>query len=248
MKKIIPIIFLLILQFTFTETIKFSTGDWAPYTSNDMKNNGVICQIVKEAYKFENIDVEFEFLPWKRALYSATKNSKKYAGTFPWYSNDERKENFYLSDSLFECKTVFFYLKSENFDWENFYDLKKLRVGGTLGYLYSTDFDNAAKSKVFYLERVPRDEQNFKKLKAKRIDIFPNDILVGYHQIKNLFNKKEIALFTHHPKPIAIENMHILFSKEVRRNKELLEKFNSGLKKLKKTNRYDKILQNAIKN
>ena len=42
--------------------------------------------------------------------------------------------------------------------------------------------------------------------------------------------------------PIASAGLYIGFSKKVKRNKKLVELFNSGLSKIKKNDKYNKIL------
>ncbi|WP_163831367.1 type 2 periplasmic-binding domain-containing protein [Spartinivicinus ruber] len=52
------------------QQVKIANGEWQPYTSNKMKNYGVVTHIVTEAFKVEGINVTYDWLPWKRAYQS----------------------------------------------------------------------------------------------------------------------------------------------------------------------------------
>ncbi len=110
----------------------------------------------------------------------------------------------------------------------------------------------AHKNKQIKVSIASSDEQNFKMLAAGRIDIFPNDPTVGYSQIRNSLSSAEAKLIKHHPKHFSKNTLNLLISKKSKHGKLFLEKFNSGVKKLRdsgkikmmlkdlKTGKYDK--------
>jgi len=76
-----------------------------------------------------------------------------------------------------------------------------------------------------------------------RIDIFPNDPIVGYCQIRNTFSPEEAKRFTHHPKEFQINTLNLIISKKCKNGKYFLKKFNSGLKKLKESEKFDQMFK-----
>jgi len=78
---------------------------------------------------------------------------------------------------------------------------------------------------------------NFKKLLYGRIDIFPNDPVVGYAQLRNNFTPDQVKLFTHHPKRLEKNTLHLIISKKSKHGDYFLKKFNCGLTKLKESGR-----------
>jgi hypothetical protein len=56
---------------------------------------------------------------------------------------------------------------------------------------------------------------------------------VGYAQIRNSVSADDVSLFTHHPKEFEINTLQLLISKNSEKGQYLLDKFDSGLKKLK---------------
>ncbi len=220
-----------------SETIRLTSGEWPPYFSKDLKHYGVGSRIVSEAFALEGIKVEYGFFPWKRSLILAKEG--EWDGAVGWEMSSGKEPDFFASNQVWESPWVFFHLKSYPFDWKTFDDLKNVSIGGTLGYMYTPGFLEAEHSGKIKVERTRADTLNFKKLSAGRIDIFPQSIDVGYFQLRSLFDQKTVALFTHHNTPLGKHAEHLLLSRKHDRNKQMIEIFNNGLKKLKESGKYD---------
>lgn len=223
------------------ETITLAIGEWAPYTSErDMK--GKISEvIVSEAFRLVEVIVKFEYYPWQRSYNMTTRGDV--AGTFPWFSHDERKmETIYNKEPLVSEREVIFHLKKLDFQWEDFSDLKKYRVGGTIGYNHNFILAEHG----IQTQLVKNDLLNFKKLLKGRIDLFPVSYNVGYYIINKSFEPEIAAKFTNQPKTIQDGKLFVLFSKAIPNGQVLADKLDMGLKKLKASGRYDQILTNFI--
>jgi len=70
-----------------------------------------------------------------------------------------------------------------------------------------------------------------------RIDIFPNNPIVGYAQLRKSFTPEEKEQFTHHPKSLVKNSLNLLISRKCKKGRLFLEKLNSGLNKLQKNGR-----------
>lgn len=165
MKKLMLLscVFLLSLILS-AETIKITSGEWAPFTSSSAEDNGVALAAVKAAFKEVGIDVEFGFFPWKRAMKNIEKNDE-WEASGVWGYNEERAKSFYFSDPICESKSVVFHLKDKEIMFNGEPEsLKPYNTGITLGYSYGKDFDKAINDKIFPTETAPRDLMNFKKL------------------------------------------------------------------------------------
>ena len=141
---------------------------------------------------------------------------------------------------------MFFHLKSTQFDWSTYEDLRKLRVGGSLGNDYGKEFNQAEAAGVINVDRAPTDEISLKKLLKGRIDVFPGGLRTTYLVVRDTFTAEETALFTHHPKPIFEEPMYLLLSKKVPGNEQMRDRFNEGLRMLKESGKYDQILAGGL--
>ncbi len=120
----------------------------------------------------------------------------------------------------------------------------ELLIGTTAEYTYGDEFDRAVKDGVLTIESVPRDIQNIHKLLAGRFQIFPSDLDVGYELLNTNFSPVDIALITHHPKPVQQTGTCVIFTKVTpEKNQRLVELFNQGLAKLKESGAYDQMLE-----
>jgi polar amino acid transport system substrate-binding protein len=240
MNKIVLILLLLLIPRNVfaNETVRFAIGDWPPYTSATTERDKILEYVVTESFKFEGIDVEYEYFPWKRS-YSLVE-SGEFDGTFPWAMTEEHRNNFYMNKVfLISDEGVFFHLKSFPFDWNTFEDLKKYSVGVTMGYKEEKIYkDNGIKAQA-----VPTEDLNFKKILAGRIDIYQTSKIVGYSIINKIFTTEESSRFTHHHKPAVKNEFYILFSKKSSNGQKLADRFDAGLKKLKESGMYDIIMK-----
>lgn len=246
-KKVLLIfcVFFGLLFFNFSQQkITLGVGEFPPYISKSMKNNGFFCQIITEVLKNNNIEVEYYFVPWSRAI----KNTEvgEFHGTPGWYRTREREEKFYISEPLVNDNQTFFHLKTYAFDWKNMNDLRGITIGTTIEYNYGEEFSRALKRGIIKVDEVAYDEMNFKKLLSSRIDIFPMNTLPGYYMLHKLFKKEVVEMFTNHPKPLRTATLHLLLSKKIKTNKQLLKVFNTGLLELKKSGKYQQYLDELL--
>ena len=141
-------------------------------------------------------------------------------------------------------KNVFFHIKTTQFDWEDVEDLKGIVIGATLGYNYGEVFQVAEKEGVIRTERVTTDEQNFKKLLLGRFSVFICNFTTGYGILNKMYDRETVGLFSNHPKPIS-ESYNSLILSNKTENQSRMVKFNSGLKKLKESGRYDLFVEES---
>ncbi len=222
------------------EPVRLTNGEWPPYCSQTLKHYGLASRIVTEAFAVEGITVEYGFYPWKRALVYV--EDGKWDGSPGWYYSEERAQYAYYSDPMLDYQNVIFHLKSTPFDWKAVKDLKGIPIGGTRGNVYGKEIEEAIKAGILTIKYVTKDEQNFRKLLAGRVQLVLMDLHVGYFLLHTKFTPEERALITHHPKPTALaEPGYLILSKKVDRSQRLMDAFNQGLQRLKdsgKLNQY----------
>jgi polar amino acid transport system substrate-binding protein len=226
------------------KTVRLTNGEWQPYLSKDVPHYGIASHIVTEAFALVGVEVEYGFFPWSRAMKLAKDGT--WDGTAVWGDSEERQQNFYFSEPVVPSTFAFFHLKSSPFDWSTYEDLSDLKVGGTVEYFYSDEFEAAEAAGVFATIRARSDEVGLKNLLKGRIDVFPGELMVTYAQIRDTFSEEEAALFTHHSKRIVKRPQHLLLSRKVAGNEEMRDRFNEGLRQLKESGRYDQIFADAL--
>jgi len=213
------------------EKVVISSGDWPPYTAAKLKNYGYALHIISSAFETQGVQVEYSFLPWKRAYVKAEKG--EFAATAVWFRNKEREAVFHFSDSIESFNTVLFHRKDKQIEWKTMADLKKYTIGITHGYTYGDEFNKAAKEYGYKLDKSPTDISGFKKLIKERIDVFLCDFGVGYWMLHNDFPSAVKSLVTNSPNVLMKNTVHVLATKKKPESLEILKKLNKGLGELK---------------
>jgi len=241
------VLFYLLLGATFfskslaAETIRITNGEWEPYLSQYSYQYGLTSHVVTEAFKLEGITVEWGFFPWQRSFQYA-KTGEDWDASCCWWPDEEIDQAFLSSNTVSTTSFVFFHLKSYNFQWQSFDNLQGVKAGVTSKYDYGEALMHVINERSIDVDSTSKDEFNYKKLLANRIDIFPNDRYVGNAQIKSFLSANEAELITYHPKEFGIKNLHLIININHKRAKYLRDKFNLGLKKLKDSGRYQQML------
>ncbi len=261
---------ILILSFYSTtqgfaeEVVTFSIGDYPPYShKTELKNGGIVVDIINEAYALEGIKVKWKWRPWKRAMNEVKLGESdgtpiwtKETGPVGLALQEKRKEYFYYSDPLIMGgRAVFWALKSfqlpKSYDPKifNYEVLEGLRLGGIRGNNYGEKINKLVDAKVFSMRYVKTAEQNFKMLLLGRIDIFLISDAIGYYELNKNFSPEEAFKITTYPRfyfgkdyDDTEDYYYNLMSKESQKGKYFNEAFNRGIKKLRKSGRYDELM------
>lgn len=208
-------------------TVTIATGEYPPWTSQNLKDGGFVNDVIAQAFKREGIDTKFVYLPWKRAQL-ATK-AGEYDATSFWFHSDARAKDFLESQPVMHSVTVFFHLKSKQIpNWSKLSDLKAYTIGATRGYTYTDEFWAASKSGELHVDQANDDAVNLQKLLASRIDLYPTGQLTGWVLINSKFPQAKDKLTTL-PKPLVTTNGYLLFPKSKADSTSLVTTFNKGL-------------------
>ena len=89
--------------------------------------------------------------------------------------------------------------------------------------------------------------QNFKKLFAGRIDIYPSGLVNGYSILKKELGPGKSHLLTYHLKPLSTTTGRLEFTRSRQDSGKLLQVFNHGLAKLKEEGLYDQFRVDLLK-
>lgn len=225
------------------ETIKLSSGEWPPYTSQSLPHYGYLSRIVSEAFALQGIKVEYGFFPWKRAFVYAEKGF--WDGSVGWSKNPEREKVFFFPETAIHTnREVFFYRQDDDFEWQTLADLEGLRVGALRGYVHVKRFESALEAGTqFILEVNESEDRNLKMLLLKRIDVFPCSEVVCNQYLRTKFSQEERASLSMHPTSLSENPLYLIISKESEQAQYWLQAFERGMKQLKESGRYRQIRQ-----
>ena len=183
LKLLTAVLFTCLSLAAYGEKLRIVTEPWAPYVYAEKGSmRGLDYETTVIVFQRLGVDVEWQFLPWKRCLAMLDQGHADGALDI-FHSHDRDAQLLYPSEPLSEVEFVLFYANERPHPAETLDDLRGLTVGTSPGYLYGDAF---SKSTVFNREPAPSHEANFGKLSLGRIDLLITDRRVGQHVIKSL--------------------------------------------------------------
>lgn len=226
------------------EIIRLTNGEWPPYTSASLYQNGFASHVVREAFRAVDVEVVFGFFPWKRSYIYAQKgkgiDGEAWNGSIVWVKTDERENQFLYTDRVILDKEVLFFSKDNPLRWEKVSDLKGKIIGGTMHTAYPM-FEEAEKQRVLSIERAGNYDTLFKRLVRGRIDAVPQALNVGNYFLRTSLTPKERSKVSFSPTIIQEEAYHVILSKKDKVNKRFVRLFNIGLNKIKLNGKYKEL-------
>lgn len=217
--------------------ISIATGEYAPWSSQELEGGGFLHRIITEAFALQGIEVEYTYYPWARS-YEEVKAGKHQVAAF-WACSLERQEYFYCSDPIGKEDVVFFYHRDKPLKkWQGLDNLAGYKIGATKGYTYTKEFWDAADSKRLDVHVVTRDILNMKMLIRKRLDLVVMGYVAGVGLMNKNFEPVQITQIRYHPQPLTSLTFHLLVPRNLENGKELLHQFNHGIAKLRASGKY----------
>ncbi|MHC8317314.1 substrate-binding periplasmic protein [Pseudomonas sp. LB3P31] len=230
--QLLTVILFTCLSFTARgEKLRIVTEPWAPYVYEENgKAMGLDYETTDIVFQRLGIEVQWQFLPWKRCLSMLEQGQAD--GALDIFHSDERDATLlYPSEPLSQVQFVMFYANARPHPFKSLEALRGLTIGTSPGYLYSPDF---SESTLFTREPAPSHEANFGKLVRGRIDLLITDRRVGQHLIDELNIRDQI---TENPLIISEQSQYLA----VRRNAGmdlLVQRFGAELKRFKREPAY----------
>ena len=221
-----------------TDELPFVTGEWPPYSSEQIDGYGVCTEIVSAIVQEMGMIPKYNFFPWRRAELMVQQGEA--FGAFPYAPNPERQENFDFSEMLLQHKMVFFYNQqamSQPPTWTTLADLRAYRIGGVMGNNYESAFTNAGLT-VHY---VNSEKLNVNLLYANRVDLILTDEAVGRYLIQQLY-PAERDIFGVLAKSFKTGNSHLMISRAYPFAERLRVQFNEAFQRIKANGTYRAIL------
>ncbi|QTA83528.1 Extracellular solute-binding protein, family 3 [Desulfonema limicola] len=242
----------LITVFLFTnvyaETILvYGNVDKPPkqWTEKDGTLKGIWIDIMK-AVNSEVKDIQFkiDLQPWKRAYKGGTEGKNALMGLF---YNEERGKIFEYSDPVLEEQVVIAVKKGNEFKFENLEDLKGKTIGIYATTSYGIDWEKAVDSGVINVQEDYDNAQRLVRIAAGKLDggVFNP----GAAAVKMFCRQKEeldFNMFSILENPVLSRNSYFVIAKSLNR-KDIIEKFNNGLKAVKASGKYQEIIDSYLK-
>ncbi|SLM27854.1 putative amino acid ABC transporter, periplasmic component [Desulfamplus magnetovallimortis] len=242
--RIVIVLILLILMPAFScfsdesKLVTLTAIEYPPYTSQELDNGGFLEDMAKSAFSLSGYEVEIIYLPWNRALEMTKRGS--YDGLMDMWYRVEREEFFIFSEEMAASKIGLLKRKDNPATAASYEELKAYRIGVVRGYANPPQFE--AMHDQLQIDEADGEITNLKKLLGKRVDFILMDLKVGRHLIKTFFGDKSHMLVA---LPWILQNdpLHIGFSRKAMDIDAKVKAFNDGIKSLKASGEYQKILE-----
>lgn len=225
------------------EQIRIAVDEWPPFQSRTEKHYGGAHRIISEAFAREGVEVAYDWFPWKRAL--------KYVEEGRWESaalsqrNAENESNYYFSEPVMTVEKVFFHLKDFDFQWKDVNDLEGIVLAVRRGYLYGKPFHDAWRAGRLRTLELDTDELLFQKLIEGRVQLAIAERETLNSVLRSRFPGR-LGQVIQHPRPLQRVTYHVIFSKKSERSKGMCDRFNRGLRPLKKQSKDRQYLREAM--
>jgi polar amino acid transport system substrate-binding protein len=216
----------------FAETIQIVTGNgYYPFADEALPQGGMSTEIITRAFREVGYQPEIIFRPWKRG-YEETRKGL-FAATFPYIKTEERLQDFYYSDPIDSVYTRVFVRKDSSI--QTLEDLEGKRICVPLGYGVAKKFESLIKTNKLRREGNPVELVHcLKMLQSSRKDFFVINEITAWITIQNTFHTR--AYFRALDAVVAEESHHLMISKTYPDGEKILQRFNTGLKRLKDKN------------
>lgn len=218
------------------EKLRIVTEPWAPYSMvENGQASGLDYETTAIVFQRLGIDVEWQFLPWKRCLMMLEQGDAD--GVLDIFQVAERADLLlYPSEPLSDVNYVLFQANTRPHPFNSLEDLTGLTIGVSPGYLYSPEFD---RSTSFIREPAASHEANFGKLVRGRIDLMVTDRIVGQQMIDQLKLRDQVSQL---PRVLTSSAQFLA----LRRNAGmdlLVQRFGAELKRFKREPAYAQLVE-----
>jgi polar amino acid transport system substrate-binding protein len=218
------------------EKLRIVTEPWAPYVYVEgTEAKGVDYEVTALVFQRLGIEVQWQFLPWKRCLAMLAQGQAD--GILDIFQTDQRLATLmYPGEPLSTVEFVLYQNSDSPHRITTLDDLAGLTVGTSPGYAYGDAF---MQSKAFRKETAPTHEANFGKLMRDRVDLVITDRRVGQHLINQMGLLGQVSEL---PLVVLQQKQYLA----LRRNAGmdlLVQRFSAELKRFKQEPQYRELVR-----
>jgi polar amino acid transport system substrate-binding protein len=221
-----------------------AADNWLPYYGDNLTNFGPLAEIINEAFKRVDYQVQIDFMPWSNLLDKVRKG--KYDGGFTASYTLQKKEGYFFSNPIARSSPIVFLKRRDaHVVYNRIEDLHDYRIGVVRDFVYEPGFDNTPG-----LQRIVANsaEVNIHNLLKGRLDLVIIDQAHARYLLDRMSpdesNKLEfIDLYPSEKEAETRQDLHLIISKESVEAEQIMIDFNHGLKQIKEDETFNKILK-----
>ena len=206
------------------------TGHWPPYVDVSAPEGGLATAIVLRAMAEADMDTRLDItpLPWLRCEKLVREGLALAA--YPYAKTPERAAYALFTAPIIHSRVVFFHaagrLKDLAFTGTD--SLEGLTVGGVKGYYYAERFADAGVEVTYFYDL----DLAFKALAEGLIDVLPEDEVVGWARIGQLY-PENTDRFATAPGALDSHDLHLMVSRAHPRAEAFVRRFDAGMEEVR---------------
>ena len=214
---------------------------WYPYFIEDEATGEItgasidLLEAMAPELGVEGVEVVSD-LPWNRLFIRLEKGTLDVISAVYW--TEEREELYHYTNPYMEDEIRIFVLKGNEFEFDEWSDLKGKRGGRPLGGSYGEEFDRYAEENLIQ-DEAKGAEANFKKLLLGRIDYLIYAYWDGRAYMQRAEIEDEVVIL---PNPVITNDVHFLLSPTSPCG-ELVEPINELIEQYKADGTIDAIIE-----
>jgi len=223
------------------KTIELYAVNYPPYMIIDQQGviSGIDVEVTQSAFAAVGIPVKMKTAPWKRILKSL--EFGYVAGALTCSYRVERERFVWYSDKVSEANQVAVFKKGADVSGLiNFDDLRHYKIMAVEGWAIQQELE---KSNIAHKTTLEMDN-GIKSVAFRDVDVFYNGELATLFRAQQLDLQDQIKIKRLADKESS--TFHLCLSKEYSDSKNLISKFNQGLKLIKTSGEYDSIYSKYI--
>lgn len=150
------------------ETWKITSLAWQPFSGPDLEKQGAGINALREALATVGVELEVEFMPWRRAKAVAGAD-EEYVGYYPSWPS-EVEEGFFGSEVVFTSPVGFAQRADDPISWEEPADLTAYEVATVGAYIYPDAFQALLDDGTVSASEVNDDAAALQMVNGGRVD------------------------------------------------------------------------------
>lgn len=219
------------------KSLRIAAFDYKPFVNQNVDGHGYIAEIATAALLRAGYDVEYHFVPLKRALVLAQEGDMD--GVLGAYYAEERTSFLEYSNPMGDIRVNFFRRKDRNISYTKPADMAPYTIGVILG----TSLIKALHQDGLKVDEAPGNVNNLKKLLAGRVDVFVGTTEWIFYDLRANFSQVEQDQILVIDPPYMIQKVYLTISKKKASFTTIIERFNKGLAQIKADGTYQAILK-----
>lgn len=209
------------------DPLVIATGEYAPFTGESLPEGGLVNGLVNRIAQEAGVEVEFEYMPWKRGLALARQGQKAASS---YWTTLEDQNGLAPVGPVSVGDMVLFYRKDKPIpEFASAEEIKDITIGATLGYTYYPSFWEQADAGNYKVQTAKDDIANFRKLLAGRVDAFVINRSVGWNMLNEQFTPEERDQLTANSTALATTYGYLQVSTKAEGGAALAERLQSTL-------------------